>query len=127
MGAGQMFQVFSGTYNESPSISAGTAGNYKNLHAVPALPPDPISNAGVNNFIAEASQAAWNVWTLAFYRSSLLGDDGAEAQTANVSPVDSGNTVSLVCTTGGHRYTREIPPISEFRSFNSHRLCTFVP
>jgi hypothetical protein len=31
MGAGQMFQVFSGTYNESPSISAGTAGNYKNL------------------------------------------------------------------------------------------------
>ena len=31
MGAGQMFQVFSGTYNESPSISAGTAGNYKNV------------------------------------------------------------------------------------------------
>jgi hypothetical protein len=32
--------------------------------------------AGVNNFIDEASQAAWNVWTLAFYRSNLLGDDG---------------------------------------------------
>jgi hypothetical protein len=67
--------------------------------------------AGVNNFIDEASQAAWNVWTLAFYRSSLLGDDGAETQIANVSLVDSGSTVTLVCTTGGHRYTRVIPPI----------------
>jgi hypothetical protein len=67
--------------------------------------------AGVNNFIDEASQAAWNVWTLAFYRSSLLGDDGAETQIANVSLVDSGSTVTLVRTTSGHRYTTATSPI----------------
>jgi hypothetical protein len=73
--------------------------------------------AGVNNFIAEASQAAWNVWTLAFYRSSLLGDDGAETQTANVSLVDSGSTITLVCT-------NEWPPVHQrqFLPFRNQRF-----
>ena len=36
---------------------------------------------------------------------------GAEAQTANVTLVDSGSAVTLVCIRVGHRYTRGIPPI----------------
>jgi hypothetical protein len=75
--------------------------------------------AGVNNFIDEASQAAWNVWTLAFYRSSLLGDDGAEAQTANVSLVDSGSAVTLVCIRVAIGTQGEFLPFSEL-------MCTFV-